>query len=154
MEGCMATDSPLVIKSDCSCPANRTLAIFLVSVWGLFLEMLLIRWIGTEIRIFAYLQNTVLVVCFLGLGLGCLTSHKPVILRKTLLPLLVLVLLMAIPPARKVLGSISEMLSILGDVSIWTSSYTPDRWHTALYATEGLALTFCIMACSLTCSCP
>jgi len=33
--------------------SNRTLAIFLVSVLALFLEMLLIRWIGTEIRIFA-----------------------------------------------------------------------------------------------------
>ncbi len=52
-------------------PRNRTLTIFLVSVLGLFLEMLLIRWIGTEIRIFAYLQNTILIVCFLGLGLGC-----------------------------------------------------------------------------------
>ena len=45
--------------------------LFLVSVLGLFLELMLIRWIGTEIRIFAYLQNTVLVVCFMGLGLGC-----------------------------------------------------------------------------------
>ena len=42
-------------------PRNRTLTLFLVSVLGLFLELLLIRWIGTEIRIFAYLQNTVLV---------------------------------------------------------------------------------------------
>ena len=32
-------------------PRNRTWAIFLVSVLGLFLELMLIRWIGTEIRI-------------------------------------------------------------------------------------------------------
>ncbi len=30
---------------------------------------MLIRWIGTEVRIFAYLLNAVLVVCFLGLWL-------------------------------------------------------------------------------------
>ena len=53
----------------------------LVSVLALFLEMLLIRWIGTEIRIFAYLQNTVLVVCFLGLGMGCFTCRRSIALR-------------------------------------------------------------------------
>ena len=50
--------------------------LFLISVVGLFLELLLIRWITTEIRIFAYLQNTVLVVCFLGLGMGCWDTRR------------------------------------------------------------------------------
>ena len=40
-------------------PQNLTWSLFLISALGLFLEMMLIRWIGTEIRIFAYLQNTV-----------------------------------------------------------------------------------------------
>ena len=57
---------------------RRTLALFLISVVGLFLELLLIRWITTEIRIFAYLQNTVLVVCFLGLGMGCWDTKRAV----------------------------------------------------------------------------
>src|SRR5208282_177668 len=92
-------------------PSNRTWAIFLISVLGLFLEMLLIRWIGTEIPIFAYLQNTVLVVCFLGLGLGCFTSREPIDIRRLLLPLFILVLLLAISLTRKLLGSISIMLS-------------------------------------------
>ena len=86
-------------------PANRTLAIFLISVLGLFLEMLLIRWIGTEIMIFAYLQNTVLVVCFLGLGLGCFTCREPIDIRGLLLPLFILVLLLAIPLSRKGLAT-------------------------------------------------
>jgi len=87
-------------------PVNQTWAIFLISVLGLFLEMLLIRWIGTEIMIFAYLQNTVLVVCFLGLGLGCFTSREPIDLRGLLLPLFILVLLLAIPQTRKGLGAL------------------------------------------------
>src|SRR5437868_2614315 len=78
-------------------PANRTLTLFLVSVLGLFLELMLIRWIGTEIRIFAYLQNTVLVVCFMGLGMGCLTCRKPIVVREILWPLLMLTLLLAVP---------------------------------------------------------
>ena len=59
-------------------PTNPTWGIFWISVLSLFLELLLIRWIGTEVRIFAYLQNTVLVVCFLGLGIGCFTSRGPI----------------------------------------------------------------------------
>ena len=54
---------------------------------GLFLELLLIRWISTEIRIFAYLQNTVLVVCFLGLGMGCWDCRQAFALRDMLVPL-------------------------------------------------------------------
>src|SRR5437868_13890893 len=84
-------------------PAQATWVLFLVSVLGLFLELMLIRWIGTEIRIFAYLQNTVLVVCFMGLGLGCLTCRKPILIRDLLLPLTALVMLMAIPITRNLL---------------------------------------------------
>ena len=80
---------------------HRTLALFLISVAGLFLELLLIRWITTEIRIFAYLQNTVLVVCFLGLGMGCWSPRKPFALRHILVPLAALVVLLvrSRPPA-------------------------------------------------------
>ncbi len=52
--------------------------IFFVSVLILYLELVLIRWIGTEIRIFAYLGNLILVVCFFGVGLGCYLSERPV----------------------------------------------------------------------------
>ena len=39
--------------------------ITLISALVLFLEMLLIRWVGTELRVFAYLQNAVLVATFI-----------------------------------------------------------------------------------------
>src|SRR3954465_8049408 len=104
-------------------PANRTLTLFLVSVLGLFLELMLIRWIGTEIRIFAYLQNTVLVVCFLGLGMGCWDSRRrPFVFRQLLLPLTVLVALLAIPTTRVALGEISTMLGGFSDLLIWVPS--------------------------------
>ena len=57
---------------------GRDLEIFSVSFLVLFLELVLIRWIGTEIRIFAYLGNLVLVVCFFGVGLGCYWSERTV----------------------------------------------------------------------------
>ena len=46
------------------------LYLFAVSFIMLFLELLLIRWIGMELQIFAYFRNLVLISCFLGIGLG------------------------------------------------------------------------------------
>ncbi len=43
--------------------------LILVSLLSLFVEMLMIRWVSSEIRIFAYFKNFVLVACFLGFGL-------------------------------------------------------------------------------------
>src|SRR4051794_31304094 len=76
------------------------LSLFLISVLGLFLELLLIRWVSTEIRIFAYLQNTILVVCFLGLGMGCWDSKRRPFILRDVLPLAILVGLLAIPTTR------------------------------------------------------
>ena len=45
-------------------------AFLAASFLSLFLEVLLIRWCGAEIRILAYLRNLTLLGCFLGLGVG------------------------------------------------------------------------------------
>ena len=63
----------------------------------LFLELILIRWIGTEIRDFAYLGNLVLVVCFFDVGLGCYPAARPSSLTRLGLNLLVLVVLISNP---------------------------------------------------------
>ncbi|MFM8273572.1 MAG: spermidine synthase [Gemmata sp.] len=99
---------------------RRTLALFLVSVVGLFLELLLIRWISTEIRVFAYLQNCVLVVCFLGLGMGCWDSRRRAFaLRDVLLPLGVLVAVLTVPVTRTAVGEIGTMVSGFRGFLIW-----------------------------------
>jgi spermidine synthase len=98
---------------------SRATGLLLVSVLGLFLEMLLIRWISTEIRIFAYLQNTVLVVCFLGLGMGCFTSREPIRIRRLLIPLAVLTTILAVPLLSNAASGISSDLNFLSDVAMW-----------------------------------
>src|SRR5262245_11355340 len=108
-------------------PSHSIPAIFLISALSLFLEMLLIRWIGTEVRIFAYLQNTILIACFLGLGLGYFTCRQPTRLHQTLVPLTLLLVLMAIPASRLALGKISEALSVLDDLVIWNAVNSTDR---------------------------
>ncbi|HEY7676105.1 MAG TPA: methyltransferase domain-containing protein [Candidatus Methylomirabilis sp.] len=51
-------------------------AFVLASFVSLFLELLLIRWISSEIRLFAYLKNFVLIACFLGFGFGASLSRR------------------------------------------------------------------------------
>jgi len=103
----------------------KTFELFLISVVGLFLELLLIRWITTEIHICAYLQNTVLVVCFLGLGMGCWDCRKKFALRNVLIPLSILVGLLAFPPTRINLGNtITDLLSGSTGMTIWGESHS------------------------------
>ncbi len=55
---------------------NRWVRLFLVSFVALALEVLLIRWVASEIRVFAYFKNLILMACFLGLGVGCSTAER------------------------------------------------------------------------------
>ena len=127
------------------CRSNPTFSLFAVSVLALFLELMLIRWIGTEVRIFAYLQNTVLVVCFLGLGLGCFTCHRPIAIRTMLFPLLFLTLLLAVPLSRQGLAKVSLLLSVLSDFEIWEKGNSQDFLHTIVMVGLGLAITYLMM---------
>ncbi|MBI5366681.1 MAG: methyltransferase domain-containing protein [Planctomycetes bacterium] len=71
--------------------------VFLASAAGLFLELALIRWVSCEVRVFAYFKNLVLVACFLGFGVGCLSSRRAVDFRPALAMLVALCLLVRAP---------------------------------------------------------
>jgi predicted RNA methylase len=125
--------------------ARLTWTVFLISVLGLFLELLIIRWVSTEIRIFAYLQNTVLVVCFLGLGMGCCDARRrPFVLRELLVPLTLLVGLLAIPTTRVALGEITTLLSGFNDLLIWSPGSATGSGQ-LVAPVVGLLLTFLVM---------
>jgi len=49
--------------------------LFLASVAALYFELLVIRYIGTEIRVFTNLKNIPLMACFFGLGLGMILGR-------------------------------------------------------------------------------
>ena len=55
---------------------RRELQLLIVSVLGLFLEICLIRWHGTEFRAAAYFKNVTLLASFLGLGLGFILAAR------------------------------------------------------------------------------
>ncbi|HEX9027619.1 MAG TPA: hypothetical protein VF823_00505 [Anaerolineales bacterium] len=141
----MAYPIPVYDTEACVAPQNRNKTLFLISVLGLFLEMLLIRWIGTEIRIFAYVQNVILVACFLGLGLGCFTCRKQIVFRHALIPLALFLLLMAIPVSKMALSSTTELLSVMGDLVIWAPVVAQKPGLVVLFVLLGLALTYSII---------
>ena len=122
-----------------------SLTIFVVSVVGLLLEMMLIRWIGTEVRIFAYLQNTVLIVCFLGLGMGCFTCRQPVNMSRGLLAFMLVTGTLSIPFARQILAGITEQLGVLSDFVIWGQQNSTGSVTKIFSVLCGLVLTFGMM---------
>src|SRR6266849_324718 len=93
----------------------------LVSCLGLFLEMLVIRWVSSEVRVFAYFKNFVLIACFLGFGLGCYLSKKRINVLALILPLSLLAILIKLPwaPLREVMAALPQLLGATSDVHMW-----------------------------------
>jgi len=95
--------------------------LFIISVAGLFLELLVIRWISSEIRIFAYLKNFVLIACYLGFGLGCYLCRRRVNLLAMLLPLVFLALFVKLncAPLRDLHDRLPQFLGETSEVHVW-----------------------------------
>lgn len=126
-------------------PFGLSWSILLVSILGLFLELMLIRWISTEIRIFAYLQNTILIVCFFGLGFGCFTSEQPAKIEHLLWPLFLIVLAFSVSFTKNGLLLISHLLSIFDDLEIWYKAIGTGTWQDLINVALGLLLTAILM---------
>ncbi len=97
-------------------------SLVLISLFGLFLELLMIRWVSSEIRIFAYFKNFVLIACFLGFGLGSHLSNRPIRLGVMLLPIAWLALLIKLPfpPLRQLVSELPDYLGAFSSVHIWS----------------------------------
>ena len=121
------------------------LHLVVVSFLILFLEISLIRYLSTEIRIFAYVNNLVLLACFLGMGLGCCRadSEAPLTLTTAALSsiLLLINLPLSIPFDGKPLHPFRDaptLLSVFSDSPIWCEVRSG---NTLLATILGLAAT-------------
>ncbi|HEV2716494.1 MAG TPA: methyltransferase domain-containing protein, partial [Terriglobales bacterium] len=96
-------------------------SLILWSLLSLFFELLVIRWISSEIRIFAYFKNFVLIACFLGFGLGCYLSRRRTNLLTMIVPLLSLTLVVTLPwPGLRVLmRSIPAFVGASSETNLW-----------------------------------
>lgn len=84
---------------------QRTMSLVFVSVLGLYFELVLIRLLGSEIKVFAFLKNVVLIGAFLGLGMGFFLSRQRIGLLPLFLPAAALLV------ASVVLGGMSGQLT-------------------------------------------
>src|SRR5208282_4746576 len=113
---------PVVVLEET--PQGRVLwPLFLVSFAALYLEILLIRWIGTEVRIFAYFQNLALIACFLGFGLGCFYAQRR---RSAVLSILAMTALVVLVQSqvsftfwKGLLNNLTNILSLSRDAVMW-----------------------------------
>ena len=123
-----------------------------ISLTSLFLELLLVRWIASEIRVFAYFKSLALIACFLGFGLGCyLTRHKIRVLH-TLIPLTTMVALAELPwaPLRHLVVNLSGFIGWFSDVHIWSRAYFVGNlawgWTSAAIAVAVIIALFGLIA--------
>ena len=108
----------------------------LISGLSLFLEMVMIRWVSSEIRVFAYFKNFVLVACFLGFGLGCMLCRRRIHLNVMLAPLLLLTIILTAPvsPLHNMIANLPRLLGSGSEVHIWGVPAAPTNWPGMLLA--------------------
>lgn len=117
----------------------------LISLISLYLELLLIRWVSSELRIFAYFKSLVLIACYLGFGLGAYLTRRKIYLAYTLIPLLGITFLIQLPweQLRKLIMSLSGFIGWFSDIHIFGRAYFSDNFLFGL-ASAGIALSIVI----------
>jgi spermidine synthase len=97
---------------------NNNFRLFLLSVWMLFSELFIIRWVSSELRIFAHVSNLVLLACFIGIGLGCYFSDK----KTSVLFSFALLVVISCAVQSRLFSSITLMLAGSKDALVWTQT--------------------------------
>jgi len=106
--------------------SSKTWRLLLVSSAALYLEIVLIRWIGTEVRIFAFFQNLSLIACFLGFGLGCFNTRQRGNLLPSLAAITALVVVVNLPFQlwREAIRAMSSALSFAPGAELWGDNFS------------------------------
>src|SRR5437762_5653166 len=86
MVGSVSIEPKAALEPSRRAASQNALMLLLASFLTLYFELVVIRYLSTEIRIFAYLKNLALVASFFGIGLGMIVvdPHKT---KKKLFPL-------------------------------------------------------------------
>ncbi len=129
-------------------PLRKTATLIIVSLAILFIEVALIRWISTESRIFAYVNNLVLLACFLGMGTGSYLASGKLRLYLTPVSITAIILLLNLP-LKLTIGD--KPLHLFRDIPTFLSSFTdsiiwvePGQGSTFLLTTMGIVSTLII----------
>ena len=90
-----------------------------MSAAALFLEMVLIRWVAAEVRIFAYMHNLLLIACFFGIGLGCFRAAHPPQWTRALWSLAMLAFLVTDPLQLDTAEMATQGMAVAHDTVVW-----------------------------------
>lgn len=116
-------------RAQTSAPPDRwnLSTLFLASALTLFAELALIRWVATEVRVFAYVKNLALLLCFLGFGLGCALARQRPRWQTATTALLGLIVIVRLPwRGPEIMESLSQYLGAAQDVEIWATGTKHD----------------------------
>jgi spermidine synthase len=101
--------------------------LFLASALTLFAELALIRWVATEVRIFAYVKNLALLLCFLGFGIGCALARQRPRWQTAATALLGLIVIVRLPwRGPQIMETLSQYLGAAQDIEIWATHAAHD----------------------------
>ncbi len=101
--------------------------LFLASALTLFAELALIRWVATEIRVFAYVKNLALLLCFLGFGLGCALARQRPRWQTAATALVGLIVIVRLPwRGPQIMENLSQFLGAAQDIEIWATRAVHD----------------------------
>lgn len=120
----------------------------LISFLSLYLEMLMIRWVSSEVWIFAYFKNFVLVACFLGFGLGCYLCRGRIRVVAMIAPILLLTIILKTPisPLRRTITALPQLLGAGVEVHVWGVPAVPASWTGMLLALVVVVPLFMVVA--------
>ncbi|MGH7924937.1 MAG: hypothetical protein ACREQH_10150, partial [Candidatus Binatus sp.] len=106
----------------------------------------MIRWVSSEITIFAYFKNFVLVACYLGFGLGCYLSRRRINLLALCVPLIALALLCECPVdgLRSAVRQMAGVIGAISQVDYWGVPSMPLNLQTLGGAYTGSLFVVCV----------
>lgn len=126
---------------------HTELNLFLASFAALYFELLIIRYLSTEIRIFTNLKNLPLVASFFGIGLGMLLG-KPTRRMRAVLPAAAALLFLVTRFAQQLhlsFGDLSWEYSIGSAGGTWTRLFAVARFLVVALGYCGLIIVFFAM---------
>jgi spermidine synthase len=119
--------------------------LFLASALTLFAELALIRWVATEVRVFAYVKNLALLLCFLGFGLGCALARQRPRWQAAVTALVGLIVVVRLPwRGPQIMESLSQYLGASQDIEIWATHAIHDATGLLLAVAVAAVLLFLI----------
>jgi spermidine synthase len=118
--------------------------LLVASCCTLVAELALIRWLSTEVRIFAYAKNLALLLCFLGFGVGCALASQRVWWRRGIQALLALILLVRNPWTPSMFEGLSQTLGAGQDTAIWFAGTARD-WPNFVLAAAIAGILFFLL---------